>query len=115
MRTPSSKSDAAARAVPANASGTPIRDFNDRGSGATRLPSLLGGRVLRYLAEHPGSSGRAVALGLGLRHDSHAWAVLHRFQRNGLLTKKRNGNANAWTLTHEGQRLLASLPEGVYV
>ena len=80
-----------------------------------RLPSLLGGRALRYLAEHPGSSGRAVGRGLGIRHDSQTWALLHRFERGGLLAKEPNGTASAWTLTKKGYQLLRELPEGIYV
>jgi len=80
-----------------------------------RLPSLLSARALRYLAEHPGSSGRDVGRGLGIRHDSQTWALLHRFERDGLLTKEANGTARAWTLTAQGHELLHDLPEGVYV
>jgi len=75
---------------------------------------LLGGRALRYLAEHPGSSGRAVGRGLGIRHDSQTWALLHRLQRAGLLAKQPNGIASAWTLTQQGHQLLRDLPESIY-
>jgi len=74
----------------------------------------LGGRALRYLAEHPGSSGRAVGRGLGIRHDSQTWALLHRLQRAGLLAKQPNGIASAWTLTQQGHQLLRDLPESIY-
>ena len=80
-----------------------------------RLPSLLAGRTLRHLAEHPGLSGRAVGRGLKIRHDSQTWALLHRLRREGLLVKERNGIASAWSLTREGHELLRDLPEGVYV
>jgi len=80
-----------------------------------RLPSLLSAKALRYLAEHPNSSGRAVGRGLGIRHDSQTWALLHRLQRAGLLAKQPNGVASAWTLTQEGHEFLHDLPEGVYV
>jgi len=79
-----------------------------------RLPSLLGVRALRYLAEHPGSSGRGVGRALGIRHDSQTWSLLHRFQRDGLVAKAPNGSASAWTLTQEGHELLRDLPDGVY-
>ena len=75
---------------------------------------MLGGRALRYLAEHPGSSGRAVGRGLGIRHDSQTWALLHRLQRAGLLAKQPNGIASAWTLTQQGHQLLRDLPESIY-
>jgi len=75
---------------------------------------LLGGRALRYLAEHPGSSGRAIGRALGIRHDSQTWALLHRLERTGLVSKKPNGIASAWTLTGHGLDLLEDLPEGVY-
>jgi len=75
---------------------------------------LLGVRALRYLAEHPGASGRAVGRGLGIRHDSQTWALLHRFERDGLLAKERNGIASAWSLTQQGHQLLQDLPKGVY-
>jgi len=85
-----------------------------RRSDGRRLPSLLGARALRFLAEHPGASGRAVGRGLGIRHDSQTWELLHRFERDGLLAKEPNGAASAWALTQEGQQLLRDLPEGVY-
>ena len=80
-----------------------------------RLPSLLSARALRYIAEHPGSSGRAVSHGLGIRHESQTWSLLHRLQRDGLLTNQPNGKATAWTLTDQGRAFLNGLPEGVYV
>jgi len=83
-------------------------------SAVRRLPSLLTARTLRYLAEHPGSSGRQVRRALGIRHDSQTWELLHRLQRDGLLTKKSNGVANAWTVTEQGHHLLGDLPDGVY-
>ena len=82
--------------------------------GGGRLPSLLSARALRYLAAHPGSSGRAVGRGLGIRHDSQTWALLHRLERAGLLAKKPNGTATAWTVTQQGHQLLRNLPDGVY-
>jgi len=84
-------------------------------AGPRRLPSLLGARTLRYLSEHPGSSGRAVGRGLGIRHDSQTSALLHRFERDGLVTKQPNGIASAWALTELGHQFLRDLPKGVYV
>jgi len=81
---------------------------------AERLPSLLCVRALRYLSEHPGSSGRAVGRGLEIRHDSQTWALLHRFERDGLVAKERNGTASAWTVTEQGHEFLHDLPEGIY-
>jgi len=75
---------------------------------------LLGGRTLRYLAEHPGSSGREVGRELGIRHDSQTWALLHRLRRAGLIAQQPNGIASAWTVTQSGHELLQELPEGVY-
>ena len=107
---------------PANALIVPAcREFTDGHNPSyghaegLRLPSLLGVRALRYLAEHPGSSGRAAGRALGIRHDSQTWALLHRFERDGLLTKERNGTASAWTVTEQGHEFLSGLPEGVYV
>ena len=84
------------------------------GHGRGRLPSVLSVRTLRCLAEHPGSSGREVSRALGIRHDSQTWALLHRFHRDCLLIKERNGTASAWTLTDQAHDLLRNLPEGVY-
>jgi len=81
---------------------------------AGRLPSRLGVSALRYLAEHPGSSGREVKHGLEIRHDSQAWTLLKRLERDGLAQQQPNGSSSAWTLTGRGQRVLRSLPEGVY-
>jgi len=76
---------------------------------------MLGVRALRYLAEHPDSSGRDVGRGLQIRHDSQTSMLLHRLRRDGLLIKEPNGIAGAWSLTQFGQQLLRDLPEGVYV
>ncbi len=81
---------------------------------ADRLPSQLGVRALQYLAEHPGSGGGAVKRGLDIRHDSQAWGLLMRLERDGLLVKQRNASACAWALTERGESVLRSLPEGVY-
>jgi len=80
-----------------------------------RLPSVLSARTLRYLAEHPGSSSRTVGRALEIKHDSQTSTLLHRLQRDGLLTNQPNGTATAWTLTQQGHRFLNDLPEGVYV
>ena len=81
---------------------------------AGRLPSRLGVSTLRYLAEHPGSSGREVKRGLEIRHDSQVWTLLKRLERDGLAAQQPNGSLSAWTLTGRGQGVLRSLPEGVY-
>ena len=84
------------------------------GDGRGRLPSVLSVRTLRFLAAHPGASGREVGRGLGIRHDSQTWALLHRLQREGLLAKESNGIASAWTVIEQGHQLLRDLPQSVY-
>jgi len=71
--------------------------------------------ALRFLSEHRGSSGRELGRALGIRHDSQTWALLHRFERDGLLVKERNGIASAWTATQQGHQFLHGLPDGVCV
>jgi len=93
---------------PAETISRPARDRRDR------LPSVLSARALRYLAEHPGANGRDVGRALGIRHDSQTWALLHRFERDRLVAKERNGTASAWTLTEQGHQFLCDLPEGLY-
>jgi hypothetical protein len=90
-----------------------IADPTDDGT-AGRLPSRLGVSALRYLAEHPRCSGREVKRGLEIRHDSQAWTLLKRLERDGLAQQQPNGSSSAWTLTQRGESVLRSLPEGVY-
>ena len=81
---------------------------------AGRQPSQLGVRALRYLAEHPRCSGREVKRGMEIRHDSQAWTLLKRLERDGLAQQQPNRSSSAWTVTQRGQRVLRSLPEGIY-
>jgi hypothetical protein len=83
-----------------------------------RLPTQVEVAALRYLAEHPGSSGTAVKEGIAIRHASQAWALLARLEREGLLVNEANGSGkaskNAWRLSKRGVAVLNGLTEGMY-
>jgi hypothetical protein len=83
-----------------------------------RLPTQVEVGALRYLAEHPGSSGTAVKDGAGIRHSSQAWALLARLEREGLLVNERRGSGrawrNAWRLSQRGVAVLEGLHAGMY-
>jgi len=61
-------------------------------------------RCLRYLADNPESSNRAVGAGIGVAHAGQVSTLLDRLHRAGLLEKRcgRAGRPNAWRLSTSG-------------
>jgi AcrR family transcriptional regulator len=70
-------------------------------------------RVLTLLAEHPGSSNRTLGDLAGVRDQGQISKLLARLKRFGLIDNggadRAQGEPNAWTLTHTGQRLTNSI------
>jgi len=61
---------------------------------------------LRYLAEHPGSSNREVACGIGVAHSSQISKLLSELAAEGLASRRSLGvgRRNAWQLTKKGRQ-----------
>jgi AcrR family transcriptional regulator len=69
-------------------------------------------RCLQFVAEHPGASNRAVALGAEISDEGQASRLLMRLAGLDLLacTCAGPGKPNAWRLTAHGEEVLAALP-----
>jgi AcrR family transcriptional regulator len=66
---------------------------------------------LAFLAEHPNSSNKQVAVAIGVVHKSQISALLADLHRKGLLEKQTHGpgKPNAWRLTPTGAQLAQTL------
>ncbi|HEU4977036.1 MAG TPA: helix-turn-helix domain-containing protein [Baekduia sp.] len=74
------------------------------------LPSRQALRCLRYVAAHPGTSGRGVLHGLGFRNESQVSRLLSGLAGRGLVNGSHaRGGPRAWTATAAGEQLLRSL------
>jgi AcrR family transcriptional regulator len=69
-------------------------------------------RCLHFVAEHPGASNRAVALGVEISDEGQASRLLMRLAGLDLLARTcpGPGKPNAWRLTAHGEEVLAALP-----
>lgn len=69
-------------------------------------------RCLHFVAEHPGASNRAVALGAEISDEGQASRLLMRLAGLDLLARTcaGPGKPNEWRLTHHGEQVLAALP-----
>jgi AcrR family transcriptional regulator/DNA-binding MarR family transcriptional regulator len=69
--------------------------------------------VLEVLAEHPGLSNRGVGERSGISDQGQISKLLSRLERYGLVENSRDadarGEANAWTLTQTGVRIVHSI------
>ena len=66
-----------------------------------------------FLAEHPDSSNREVAEGIGIAHQSQISRLLTSLLQDGLASKRSQGTGkrNAWRLTPHGQELARALSQ----
>lgn len=66
---------------------------------------------MRYLAENPGSSNKAVAEGIQISHPGQASVLLARLNDEGLLEKEagKPGRPNAWRLSSHGAEIAGAL------
>jgi AcrR family transcriptional regulator len=65
-------------------------------------------RCVCFLAEHPESSNREIAAGVGIAHDSQISNLLARLAGEGLVCKRSEGagKRNAWWLSPRGEELV---------
>jgi hypothetical protein len=68
---------------------------------------------LLFLAEHPGSSNREVAAGIGVAHQSQISKLLCHLVGEGLVIKRSEGvgKRNEWRLTPHGGQIARALSE----
>jgi AcrR family transcriptional regulator len=105
-------------ARPAPEFPAPLRVAPDRGTNGRileRLDMRLTYRTVRcllFVAEHPGASNRAVALGAGISDEGQASRLLMRLSGLDLLVRTcpGPGKPNSWRLTAHGERVLDALP-----
>jgi AcrR family transcriptional regulator len=98
----------------------PQRDTElDVAPGATLFPSLGNATArrlrecLHVLAEHPDSSNREVGMSIGLVHQSQVSKLLAHLLREGLATKRSEGDGkrNAWRLTARGKKIAQAMTQ----
>ena len=82
-----------------------VGDAEERGLLVTELT----GETLRYLAAHPGAANIAIARALDVRHESQMSRHLSRLERAGMVTRRKEGRTNAWTLTARGEEAARTL------
>lgn len=80
-----------------------------RRANAHRMRSCM-----RYLAQNPGASNKAVAAGIGVPHLGQTSVLLSRLNDAGLLEKKTGGpgQPNAWRLSPRGTEIASALGNG---
>ncbi len=68
-------------------------------------------RCLLFLAEHPDSSNREIATGIGITDQSQMSRLLASLARENLATKHSEGigKRNAWQLTTHGEEIAGML------
>jgi hypothetical protein len=66
---------------------------------------------LLYVAEHPESSNKKIAAGIGISHAGQMSGLLARLESFQVLTKHPGGagRPNAWTLSSHGEKVLRAL------
>ena len=94
---------------------SPGQDAGYGGEQAAALAATLGNpntrrarECLLFLAEHPDSSNREVAAGIGIAHQSHISRLLAYLLQENLVTKRSEGTGkrNAWRLTARGEEIV---------
>ncbi len=97
---------------------TPQQDTGQNGEQAPALPAILcnpsarrARECLLFLAEHPDSSNREVAVGIDIAHQSHISRLLTYLLQENLVTKRSEGTGkrNAWRLTPRGEEIVQAL------
>jgi AcrR family transcriptional regulator len=64
----------------------------------------LGRLTLEHLHGHPGARNIDLCHAIDVRHESQMSRLLARLQHAGLITHRRSGRCNTWTLTPEGHQ-----------
>jgi hypothetical protein len=116
--------DALARAILAGDSRwsppaqSPGQETGYDGEQSAALSATLGNpnarrarECLLFLAEHPDSSNREVAVGIDIAHQSHISRLLASLSQENLATKRTEGagKRNAWRLTARGHEIAQAL------
>ncbi len=73
------------------------------------LVTELTGQTLRYLDRHPGAANIAIARAVDVRHESQMSRHLARLERAGMVSRRKEGRTNAWTLTARGEEAARTL------
>jgi AcrR family transcriptional regulator len=84
---------------------TVVGDSDVRGLLVTELT----GQTLRYLNGHPGAANIDIARAVDVRHESQMSRHLGRLERAGMVSRRREGRANAWQLTARGEEAARTL------
>jgi AcrR family transcriptional regulator len=69
----------------------------------------LGRLTLEHLERHPGARNIDLCQAIDVRYESQMSRLLARLERGELITHRRDGRSNAWTLTPRGQAALHRL------
>jgi AcrR family transcriptional regulator len=94
------------------------QDTRQSGEQGVAIPATLGNpsarrarECLLFLAEHPDSSNREVAVGIEIAHQSHISRLLAYLLQENLVTKRSEGSGkrNAWRLTARGGEIAQAL------
>jgi AcrR family transcriptional regulator len=94
------------------------QDTGHGGEQAAAPPAILvkpnarrARECLLFLAEHPDSSNREVAVGINIAHQSHISRLLAYLLHENLATKRSEGRGkrNAWRLTSRGEEIAQAL------
>lgn len=105
---------------PAEIGWAPTRVAGQNAEQRGALPALLANpsarrarECLLFLAEHPDSSNREVAVGIDVTHQSQISRLLRSMAGENLLVKRSGGagKRNSWQLTPLGEEIVRTLIE----
>ena len=114
------RGDDLVRAIQAGESGWASQPVPADTGIAPELPATLGNprarrarQCLRFVADHPDSSNREVAMGIGVTQKSQISALLSYLLEHDLVAKRSEGSGkrNAWCLTPRGEDTARRLSE----
>jgi AcrR family transcriptional regulator len=84
---------------------TVVGGGDERGLLVTELTS----QTLRYLNGHPGAANIEIARAVDVRHESQMSRHLSRLEREGMVSRRKEGRTNAWVLTARGEEAARTL------
>jgi AcrR family transcriptional regulator len=84
---------------------TVVGGGDERGLLVTELTS----QTLRYLDGHPGAANIDIARAVDVRHESQMSRHLGRLEREGMVSRRKEGRTNAWRLTARGEEAARTL------
>jgi DNA-binding MarR family transcriptional regulator len=103
--------EAAARVAGREVAGAYVTRWTPTVSGdePTLLVTELTRHTLEYLAAHPDAANVDIARAVDVRHESQMSRHLSRLERAGMVTRRKEGRANAWQLTEAGREAAAAV------